>query len=295
MREPFRAARSRGARLAPVTMPKSASGVKQTFVPASAGKWSPRLHGFAFSSSFFADELLASRVAPAIVITAVFALWARWMKGVSPSGALAGFLVALAIYLGAGPSGFAVVFGVFLITAIATRWRHRIKEQYGKTPQPNGRTGWQVMANLFAAAAVCGTCVVFPRAFYYLMPGAIAALAEAAADTVSSETGEAIRGRTYMIVGFRRVDAGPDGGISFAGTLFGAMAAFAVAVLAWITGLLDPRWALISAACGFGGMLFDSVLGATVERRGVLGNDGVNFVSTVFAADLALLLSWLSG
>ena len=42
-------------------------------------------------------------------------------------------------------------------------------------------------------------------------------------------------------------------------------------------------------------MLFDSVLGATLERKGLLGNDGVNFISTVFAADAALLISWWAG
>jgi uncharacterized protein (TIGR00297 family) len=253
------------------------------------------LHGFAFSSSLIVGDLLASRVAPAIAITAIFALWARWTKSVTPSGALAGFAVALAIYLGAGPGGFAVVFGVFLITALATRWRQRLKEQHGKRAQTNGRDGSQVLANLFAAAAVCTACIAYPRAFYYLMPGAIAALAEAAADTVSSETGEAIRGRTYMIVGFSQVEAGLDGGVSVAGTIFGGFAAFVVVVLAWVTGLLNVKWALISAACGFTGMLFDSILGATLERRGLLGNDGVNFLSTVFAADLALLLSWWIG
>jgi len=36
-------------------------------------------------------------------------------------------------------------------------------------------------------------------------------------------------------------------------------------------------------------MFLDSVLGATFENRGVMGNDSVNFVSTVFAADLALI------
>jgi uncharacterized membrane protein len=36
------------------------------------------------------------------------------------------------------------------------------------------------------------------------------------------------------------------------------------------------------AACA--GLVFDSVLGATVERRGWLGNDLVNFCSTLFAA-----------
>ena len=37
-------------------------------------------------------------------------------------------------------------------------------------------------------------------------------------------------------------------------------------------------------------MFFDSVLGATLENRGKLGNDSVNFVSTVFAADLAIFV-----
>jgi len=273
-------------------MQKSTDG-SRSILPRSAGKRLPILPIFAFSSSLLTVDL-SSRIAPAIAITAVFALWARWMKAVTPGGALAGFAVALAIYLGAGPGGFVVVFGVFLITAIATRWRHGVKEQFGKHPQAGGRDGWQVIANLFAAAAVCIGSLFYPRAFYFLMPGAIAALAEAAADTVSSETGEAIRGRTYMIVGFSRVEAGPDGGISLAGTLWGAIAAFTVAVLAWITGLVNPKWALISAACGFAGMLFDSILGATVERRGLLGNDGVNFLSTIFAADLALLVSLLT-
>ena len=37
---------------------------------------------------------------------------------------------------------------------------------------------------------------------------------------------------------------------------------------------------------GFVDYFFDSLLGATVERRGWLGNDLVNFASTVFAAML---------
>jgi len=36
------------------------------------------------------------------------------------------------------------------------------------------------------------------------------------------------------------------------------------------------------------GLLFDSVLGATLERRGWLNNDGVNFLSTASAAGFAL-------
>ncbi|HEY3926753.1 MAG TPA: DUF92 domain-containing protein [Candidatus Koribacter sp.] len=248
---------------------------------------------FAFSSWLLSAANLSSRLVPAIAITAIFALWARWMKGVSPGGALAGFGVAFAIYLGAGLSGFAALFSVFLITAIATRWRRPVKERFGKRGQPNGRDGRQVLANLFAAAAIAIICVPYPKSYMYLMPGMIAALAEVAADTVSSETGEAIRGRTYMIIGFRRVEAGPDGGISLSGTLLGTLAALAVAIVGWFTGVLDIWWALVAAGCGVSGMIFDSVLGATLERRGLLDNNGVNFLGTIFAADLALLISWL--
>jgi uncharacterized membrane protein len=38
-------------------------------------------------------------------------------------------------------------------------------------------------------------------------------------------------------------------------------------------------------------MIFDSLLGATLERRRVLGNNAVNFASTIVAAVLAFLLS----
>jgi uncharacterized membrane protein len=38
------------------------------------------------------------------------------------------------------------------------------------------------------------------------------------------------------------------------------------------------------------GLLFDSLLGATVERRGWLNNDAVNFLSTGSAAGFALVL-----
>jgi uncharacterized membrane protein len=43
------------------------------------------------------------------------------------------------------------------------------------------------------------------------------------------------------------------------------------------------------------GLFFDSLLGATVERKGWLGNDLVNFTSTAFAALLAALILHSTG
>jgi uncharacterized membrane protein len=46
----------------------------------------------------------------------------------------------------------------------------------------------------------------------------------------------------------------------------------------------------VSLAGAVFGLFFDSLLGATLERRGWLNNDAVNFLSTASAAAFALAL-----
>jgi uncharacterized membrane protein len=41
-------------------------------------------------------------------------------------------------------------------------------------------------------------------------------------------------------------------------------------------------------SAGVFGLFFDSLLGATLERRGLINNDAVNFLSTASAAAFAL-------
>jgi len=86
----------------------------------------------------------------------------------------------------------------------------------------------------------------------------------------------------------RHTDPGTDGAISFAGTLAGVLAAGIVAAIGTVAlrGNLVVFW-IGSAGAAFG-LLFDSLLGATLERRGWLNNDAVNFLSTASAAAFAL-------
>jgi uncharacterized membrane protein len=44
----------------------------------------------------------------------------------------------------------------------------------------------------------------------------------------------------------------------------------------------------VACAGGVFGFLFDSLLGATLERQGLLNNDAVNFLSTAVAAAFAM-------
>lgn len=69
------------------------------------------------------------------------------------------------------------------------------------------------------------------------------------------------------------------------------MASFLIAALASAAGWIPNRQVSVIAAAGFVGTLFDSLLGATLERRGLIGNNGVNFAGTVAAGIIAVLLN----
>ena len=191
------------------------------------------------------------------------------------------------------------VLAVSLLAWIATRLGREKKERLGTAEKRHGRSAAQVAANLGVAAIVCFDLVQswlidthwFSSATLVpvtLIAPCLAALAEAAADTVSSEIGQVLGGTPRMITTLRVVDRGTDGAISLVGTLAGVLAAGVVAGIGtWaMRGSSGVFW--VSCAGGVFGLLFDSLLGATLERRGWLNNDAVNFLSTASAAGFAL-------
>jgi len=204
-----------------------------------------------------------------------------------------GALVAFILMYAAGLWAFLPLFAVLLMTMLATRWGAERKSSLGIAERSGGRNARQVLANL-GAAGLCGLAAsVFSRQSAMLIVGAMAVLAEAAADTISSEVGQALPTQPRLILGLDPVPPGTNGAISLEGTFAGCIAASLVAWTASFAGVVSLRWAPLITLAGVAGMFFDSVLGASFENRGDMGNDSVNFVSTVFAADLALVAALL--
>ncbi len=227
-------------------------------------------------------------MAPAVGLTLAFAFLAWSLSTVTAAASLTGVFLTIILCLAAGPAALLPVFAVFLLTMITTRIGRRKKERLGTAERRRGRGARQILANV-SVPAICASPLIFlPHARYILLAGASAALAEAAGDTVSSELGQAFGGNPRLLTTGRRVPPGQDGGITIAGTIF-ALCAIAIVCAACQWGdLLLPQfyWTVLSAA--FLGTLVDSLLGATLERPGRLGNDAVNFASTAFAAALAI-------
>lgn len=218
----------------------------------------------------------------AVIVTLLFAALARWFRGVTRGGAVAGFITTCLIFVALGASGFWVVASVFALASLTTRVAYARKQRLGTAESRQGRRAVQVFANLSIATVCALVSLATGKHLWAVM--ATAALAEAAADTVASECGQAWSDSVYLITSMKRVATGTDGGVSVVGTFCAIAAALVIAGVACAGKIISPHEMFAAAAGGALGMLADSVLGATVQRRGWLNNDGVNLVSTAIAA-----------
>jgi len=234
-------------------------------------------------------SILAGRWIMGALVTALFTAVARWLRGVNNSGALAGAVCCFVLYLGAGAAAVSALITVFVLAWVTTRIGYRRKQSLGVAEKQEGRSASQVLANL-GVAAICSAIYFFGSNNAALLLGISAALSEAAADTVSSEVGQAVGGPPRLLTNWNAVVPGTDGGITIIGTAAGLAAAAVVVALGALHHSLWPRMVMVWL-CACGGLFFDSLLGATFERRGWIGNDLVNLSSTLFAALLALALS----
>ena len=253
------------------------------------------------------------REAPAVAVwtlglSLLLGLITWQLRAATPPAALTGALITASVMFSTVTTPYTPwhtalipTLAVSLLAFAATRVGRRKKEGLGTAEARRGRQASQIAANLGLAALVVSSPVQwwlvdkpwfprYPHTGVALFAMVLAALAEAAADTVSSEIGQVIGGRPRMITTLRAADPGTDGAITLTGTLAGIVAAAVVA--------LAGTWALrgdslLFSLSGLGavfGLFFDSVLGATLESWGWLDNDGVNFLSTASAAAFALFL-----
>ena len=222
-----------------------------------------------------------SRLGMAVGITLGFTVLARVLRGVSPSGAVAGGAICLLLFVATGPVAFTALASVFVLAWMSTRAGYSRKQKLGTAEKRDGRTASQVMANL-AVAAGCALLYGLSGQKSFLAALA-AALAEPAADTVSSEFGQSRSDSARLVTTGRSVPAGTNGGVTAWGTLAGCAAAFLVAMVCVIGGLIPQPALWIASFAGVLGMFVDSYLGALLEGR-TLNNDAVNFLGTLFAA-----------
>jgi uncharacterized protein (TIGR00297 family) len=201
-------------------------------------------------------------------------------------GAVTGLIVGLLIYEGTGLTGFTMLCLFFIAGSWATGW-HKDEKNINEATQP--RTSWQVLANGGVAAVLATTAILKLDLLPLLLVMIAGSFASAMADTLSSELGMVYGKRFFNIITFKKDHRGLDGVVSIEGTLIGLTGS---AAIAFLFGLYtDWNNFVIIILAGFTGNIVDSILGATLERKGIIGNDMVNFLNTLTGALLCYILA----
>jgi uncharacterized protein (TIGR00297 family) len=206
------------------------------------------------------------------------------------TAAITAAVVGLLIFMGTGFTGIAMIGLFFLLGTLATSFKINVKEKLGAAEiNKGGRTAGQVIANGGVAAIMGLLAWLYPiqlLVFKMMMAGA---LASATADTLSSELGTVYGKKFYNILSFKIDRRGENGVISLEGTFIGIIGSVLVAMIhAFASGWNDQFWGIVIA--GTIGNLTDSILGATLERKRLIGNDTVNFINTLVGAFTVYLL-----
>lgn len=209
-------------------------------------------------------------------------------KKLSLFASITGGILAFLIFFGLGATGVVLLTAFFILASAATSWRYHEKKKMALHEAGDGvRSSIQVMANAGAATISAILSMTFPEYKYLFLLIAAGSFSAATADTVSSELGNLYGKRFYNILNFRDDIKGLDGVVSLEGTLAGIAGSTLIAlVYSFFQGFgNDFFWIIIA---GTFGNISDSVLGASLERKKVLGNDAVNFCNTVIGGLTAL-------
>jgi uncharacterized protein (TIGR00297 family) len=224
-------------------------------------------------------------------VNAGFAIAALAARGVTPSGAITGTFLGMGLYAFSGWRGFAMLLLFFFLGTAATKLGYAKKLALGIAQEKGGRRGPRnAIANVAAGVAFAFLMVATPHHTAFAL-ALVAAFATAAADTVSSEIGQAYGRTTYLITSFRRVSPGTEGAVSLEGTLAGIAASAVLAATAAATGLIPASGIGIVVAAAFLGTTLESYLGATLATARAMDNEVMNFLNTAAGGLAAIGIS----
>lgn len=207
------------------------------------------------------------------------------------SAMLSATLLGVVIIISSNVNWFFILLAFFLLGSIFTRYKYDFKFTRGMAEGKGGVRGYKnVFSNSLAALTLAVAYGIFPSHGQVLMAAYLGSVATACADTLASEIGETYKGEPRMITTLKKARPGTDGAVSILGEAASFFGASAIALLAFILIPIDLSLVAAVVAGGFIGTNIDSVLGATLQQKGYLTNNGVNLLATISGAIVAGLI-----
>jgi len=231
-----------------------------------------------------------TEIAIVAIASMIIAIVASRQKILDLGGALLSFVICFVVGTLAHWSWFVLLLIFVAGSYLATRFAFRYKMYIGVQ---EGIEGTRSETNVISNGSIPSLVAIL---YFFEMitveeaiVGFTTSLAVAAADTIASEIG-VLGGDAVLITSpSKRVPPGTNGGITVIGTVSALLSSICMTFISLIiifavdfgnfSEVFEMIFVVIPAILGFVGCQIDSVLGATLENRGIIGKGGVNFVS----------------
>jgi uncharacterized protein (TIGR00297 family) len=217
------------------------------------------------------------------VFALALGLAAYRMKAADAEAVLSEVIVCLLVIFFADIFWFLLLLSFYLLGSGFTRYKYAKKQELRIAQSRGGVRGYKnVYSNSLIPLALAVLYGVYGSdLFAFAFLGSVAT---ATGDTLASEIGETARSTPRMITTLRPVEPGVDGGVTLLGEAASVFGSLFTGVLAAATGMAGVGGIVAALLGGFLGTNFDSLLGATLQSRGYLSNNGVNLFATLFGA-----------
>ena len=235
-----------------------------------------------YTFSYKVDTLFLIQV---LILSFVLGYLAYKARIADISAMLSATLLGVVIIISSDISWFFVLLAFFLLGGLFTRYRYDYKLSHGIAEAKGGVRGYKnVFSNSLAALSLAVVYGIFSSNDRFILLAYLGSIATAAGDTLASEIGQTYRGEPRMITTLKKVHPGTDGAVSILGEFSALFGAGVIALISFLLIQNDIGLVIAVIAGGFIGTNIDSVLGATLQQKGYLSNNGVNLVATASGA-----------
>ncbi|KAJ5075622.1 transmembrane protein [Anaeramoeba ignava] len=223
------------------------------------------------------------------LVVVVFGVLSYFSKKIDFIGTVVGSIIAMLMYLGGGFASLNLLIIFFVGGSLATQWKISEKRKMEVAEKKKGkRTFSHALCNA-GTAAMCGfLACAFPEKKMFFLTMLAGSMSSAMGDTLSSELGNLYGSHFWNILNFRNDKRGLDGVVSPEGSLAGVFGSFLIAFVFsfGFRNQLDNVFLAFFKVflAGIVGNITDSVLGASLQRIGLMSNHSVNLANTIVGA-----------
>ena len=210
--------------------------------------------------------------------------WTMYKKWLDQTGFLAAVWLAAILWMSGGWKALSAPIFLLVFGSIAGRL-------FSASHPSEKRTAAQVFSNGWVGAVLYILYGLTDQPHWQLF--AWCSFAISICDTISSEVGTAIRGKTFNILNLRAMQPGLSGGISIAGTLGGLVSLLLLSAYLYLIFPMTTIQLLLVVGIGMAGMLVDSILGSSLQALWKEGDEWIEFKQAQSDAQLIKGLAWL--